>query len=392
VKSRERGKKEKIRMIEKDGENELDIPIELCYDSPFPFAGVAELADARDLKSRGHIARGGSIPPSGRLFPGKNQNRIPCVWDKFAPVAPGFILMGLTRAGPVPDENLNRRPSMAEKKEDKNKKEVSTLREYSEMIIEVLVLVFFINAFLLQSQTIPTPSMEDTMLIGDHLLVDKVSYAPFLGSWDGFLFPRLEIKRGMIVTFKGPTEMEKDYVKRVIGLPGEIIKIKSKQVYINGKKLEEPYVYYEGGYKVEPGDYFPLSSQRLISSLGETSYLPFYAADENDHIDEARTVELCERFKDCLVRDETGELAFKIPAGHYFCMGDNRDHSYDSRFWGPLPREYMLGRPWRIYWSIDSTTDEYLQPGIFHKVKDLIETVINFIPKTRWQRTFKKYE
>jgi len=278
------------------------------------------------------------------------------------------------------------------KKKAKTEKEVSTFREYAEMIIEVLVIVFFINAFLLQSQTIPTQSMVDTMLVGDHLLVNKVPYAPYLGSWDKFFIPHVEIKRGMIVTFKGPTEMEKDYVKRVIGLPGEIIKIKNKQVYINGNPLDEPYVYYEDGYKKESGDNFPWNTPRIIDALGKTSYLPFYATNKNERIDEKRTVELCERFEKYVVLREDGERSFKIPEDHYFCMGDNRDNSYDSRFWGPLPHDYIIGRPWRIYWSFDSKTEDYLTPGITHRIKDLLHTIISFIPKTRWKRTFKKFE
>ena len=289
---------------------------------------------------------------------------------------------------------------MAVKKEEKSKKEkkkkkekeISTFREYAEMIIEVLVLVFFINAFLLQSQTIPTGSMLDTMLVGDHLLVDRVSYSSFLGSWDKFLFPRVTIERGMIVTFKGPTEMEKDYVKRVIGLPGESINVKNKQVYIDGNPLDEPYVYYEGGYRKEPGDNFPLKRPRIISALGKSSYLPFYATDKHERLDQKRTVALCEHFENCVIQNENGERVFKIPEGHYFCMGDNRDSSYDSRFWGPLPQEYILGKPWRIYWSFDSTTADYLTPGVSHKVKDIFKTIINFFPKTRWKRMFKKFE
>jgi len=276
-------------------------------------------------------------------------------------------------------------------KKKKKEKEISTFREYAEMIIEVLVLVFFINSFLLQSQTIPTESMLDTMLVGDHLLVDRVSYASFLGPWDKFLFPRVTIERGMIVTFKGPTEMEKDYVKRVIGLPGESINVKNKQVYIDGKPLDEPYVYYEGGYRKEPGDNFPLNRPRIISALGKTSYLPFYATDKHERLDQKRTVALCERFESCVIQNENGERVFKIPEGHYFCMGDNRDSSYDSRFWGSLPQEYILGKPWRIYWSFDSATKDYLTPGVSHKVKDIFKTIINFFPKTRWKRMFKKY-
>jgi signal peptidase I len=275
----------------------------------------------------------------------------------------------------------------------KKKKNVSTFREYAEMIIEVLVIVFFINTFLLQSQTIPTQSMVDTMLIGDHLLVNKVIFAPGLGSWDKFVLPRIEIKRGMIVTFKGPAEMEKDYVKRVIGLPGETVRIRNKQVYINGEPLDEPYRYFPHGYRPSDGDNFPLGSPRIIDALGTTTHLTFYINDEYGHIDQKLTKELCERFEDCVIRDvKTGEYVFKVPGGHYFCMGDNRDSSYDSRFWGPMPEEYIIGRPWRVYWSYESTTDEYLTPGFFHKIKDIFKTIVNFIPKTRWGRMFKKFE
>jgi signal peptidase I len=102
---------------------------------------------------------------------------------------------------------------------------------------------------------------------------------------------------------------------------------------------------------------------------------------------------LCDRFKDCVLPDEKqGLRVFKIPGGHYFCMGDNRDNSDDSRFWGPLPHEYIIGRPWRIYWSYESTTADYLTPGLFHRIKDLFLTVVHFFTRTRWGRTFKKFE
>jgi len=293
--------------------------------------------------------------------------------------------------------NQKKNNNKEEEKEKKKKREVSLFREYSEMIIEVLVFVFFINAFLLQSQAIPTPSMKDTMLIGDHLLVDKVAFAPYLGPLDKFLLPRINIERGMIVTFKGPAEMEKDYVKRVIALPGETIRIKNKQVYINGEPLDESYLYFEGEgkNKNDPGGNFPLQRPRIIDALGKISYLPFYMNNASGFVDEKRTVELCERFKNCVTWSEKeGEQhrVFKIPEGHYFCMGDNRDNSYDSRFWGPLPQGYLLGKPWRIYWSYESTTDEYLTPGILHKIKDILLTAVHFFSKTRWKRTFKKFD
>ncbi|MGE5342473.1 MAG: signal peptidase I [Candidatus Omnitrophota bacterium] len=294
---------------------------------------------------------------------------------------------------------------MAAKRVEKNKKEkieqkeieggksgekVSAFREYTQMIIEVLVLVFFINAFLLQSQTIPTGSMEDTMLVGDHLLVDKSAYAPYLGTWDKNFLPRLDIKRGMIITFKAPPEMDKDYVKRVIACPGETIRIKDKKVFINGKPLDEPYAVFKGEMPTD-GDNYPLDQPRMIDPLGTMTYLPIYIMNEYGGIDTPRTVEFCERFKNNVIMDESGNRVFNVPDGYYFCMGDNRDNSYDCRFWGPVPERNILGKPWRIYWSYESSTGEYLTPGIAHKIKDLALTVVHFFTKTRWDRMFKKF-
>ena len=228
------------------------------------------------------------------------------------------------------------------KKEPKIKKprEVGVFREYFELIAETLVYVFFVTTFLLQSFVIPTSSMEDTLLVGDHLLVNKVAYSRSISALDRLVLPQTEITRGMIVTFKAPPEMEKEFVKRVIALPGESISIENKKVFINGKPLAEPYVYFkdpniENGFR----DNFP---------------------------------------------------PYKVPEGNFFCMGDNRDNSFDCRYWGPVPADYIIGKPWRIYWSYDSTSAEYLTPGIFNKVKDLVLTVVNFFGKTRWSRTIKK--
>ena len=230
----------------------------------------------------------------------------------------------------------------AESEKEKKAREVGVFREYFELIAETLIYVFFVMTFLLQSFVIPTGSMEDNILIGDHILVDKVAYASSLGKFDSFMFPHLEIQRGMIVTFKSPPELEKEYVKRVIGLPGDRIKIINKKVYINDQPLDEPYTFFKDP-KIEMSyrDNFP---------------------------------------------------TFKVPKDHYFCMGDNRDNSYDSRFWGPVPADYIIGKPWRIYWSYESTTAEYLTPGLWHKIKDVVSTIIHFIPRTRWQRMLKKIE
>jgi signal peptidase I len=279
------------------------------------------------------------------------------------------------------------------RKKEKKKKDVTLFREYFELFAETLIYVFFVMTFLLQSFVIPTGSMKNNILIGDHLLVSKVAYSRSPGSLDSYIFPQTEIKRGSIVTFKAPAEMEKEYVKRVIGLPGETIRIMNKKVYINGEPLDEPYVRFDSEIKTRnnPGDNFPLQYPRYISALGKTSFLPFSINDEAGFPDEGRTIEFCERFNDSII-DVNGKKGFNVPKGYYFCMGDNRDHSYDSRFWGPVPADYIIGKPWRVYWSYESTTDEYLTPGIEHKIKDLAMTVVNFFSKTRWERTVKKIE
>jgi signal peptidase I len=280
----------------------------------------------------------------------------------------------------------------SEKKiKEKKKKDVSTFREYVELFAETLIYVFFVMTFLLQSFVIPTGSMEKNILIGDHLLVNKVAYSRSPGSIDNFIFPQAEIERGSIVTFKAPMELDKEYVKRVIGLPGETIRIVNKKIYINGEPLAESYVFFDEKVGENPADYFPLRRPRYIDVLGKISYLPFYVNDENGFVDSKRSMELCERFKNAVINVDK-EKVFKIPAGHYFCMGDNRDHSYDSRFWGTVPADFVIGKPWRIYWSFESTTDEYLTDGIEHKIKDLAQTMLNFFSKTRWERTIKKIE
>jgi signal peptidase I len=242
----------------------------------------------------------------------------------------------------MPKKKLSTNEKETAAREKENERKSSSFRENFELITETLIYVFFVMTFLLQSFVIPTGSMEDNILVGDHILVDKVAYANSLGTLDSAIIPTLEIKRGMIVTFKSPAEMEKEYVKRVIGLPGERIKIVNKKVYIDNEPLDEPYTFFK-----DPNI--------------QTSY-----------------------------RDNYPE--FRVPGNYYFCMGDNRDNSYDSRFWGPVPADFIIGKPWRIYWSYESSTDEYLTPGFWHKLRDLAKTIINFIPKTRWDRMMREID
>jgi signal peptidase I len=244
----------------------------------------------------------------------------------------------------------------------------SQFKDFLKLMAEVLLFIFFINTFLLQTYVIPSPSMENSMLVGDHLLVDKVKYSRFFSSVDGFFLPQVPIRRGTIVTFSGPSEINqgkeaKNLVKRVIALPGETIKIIDNQVFINGKSLDEPYVCFKGigGFSNFPSE-FPGVWHR----------------------------EFPRKYRDMVVDTPLGK-AFLVPPLHYFCMGDNRNNSFDTRSWGRSPENYIIGSPWRIYWSYASTSSDYLESGVLHKIKDFFVTILNFFSKTRWERTFKKY-
>ncbi|MCP4220826.1 MAG: signal peptidase I, partial [bacterium] len=179
-------------------------------------------------------------------------------------------------------------------------KEYGIFREYFELFCEVLMFVFFINAFLLQTYVIPSGSMEDTMLIGDHLLVNKVVYSRSYNIIDGFFLPQKKVSRGDIVTFTGPNEVNRDMtpknlVKRVVALPGETVKVVRGIVYINGKRLDEPYVVFKDRLAFHS---FPPGS--------EYGWYPEFPV----------------RYRKFVVETKIG-TAYKVPENHYFCMGDN---------------------------------------------------------------------
>lgn len=235
------------------------------------------------------------------------------------------------------------------------------------MLLEVLVVVFFANAFLVQAFAIPTSSMETTMLVGDHILVDRVAYSRSLSAVDGLVLPQLKIARGMKLAFKSPPEIKAGnlarlyYVKRIIGLPGEVIKVVDNQVFIDGRPIDEPYKNLSSPMAVSPN--FPPESQ------------------------DGWPAEFPNEYRTCIVDTAIGK-GFKIPAGHYFCMGDNRNVSADSRIWGPLPADCVVGKPWRNYWSTDTTTENMLGKNVLARAKDFVTGVFT---KTRWNRILMKF-
>lgn len=228
----------------------------------------------------------------------------------------------------------------------------STLAEWT---ITVLLLLF-LTTTLVQAYVIPTGSMEDTLLIGDHLLVDKLAFAP-PGPVSKYLLPYTEVKRGDIIVFRYPVDITQTFVKRAIGVPGDRIRIINKEVYLNGVKVNEPYTYHKTDYIDSYRDNFP--------------------GEPNVHVEQGAYDMLTQHVVN-------GEVV--VPPNFYFALGDNRDSSLDSRFWGFVPRENIIGKPLIVYWSYDAPTEDLNDPSI--SVKHILDLSRNLFAKTRWNRTF----
>jgi signal peptidase I len=202
-----------------------------------------------------------------------------------------------------------------------------------------------------------TGSMEDTLMIGDHLLVDKLAYAP-AGPISKYVIPYTDVKRGDIIVFRYPVDIQQTFVKRCIGVPGDRIRLVNKQLILNGKPVNEPYVYHKTEYIDSYRDNFP--------------------SDPNVHV--------AEQAQDMLMNHtQSGEVS--VPSGSYFAMGDNRDSSLDSRYWGFVPRANIIGKPLIIYWSYDAPTEALSKPMM--SIDHLLDLVQHFPTKTRWTRTFR---
>lgn len=224
----------------------------------------------------------------------------------------------------------------------------STLREYFEALVIAALFLSFANTFVVQSFYIPSASMENTLLIGDHLFVNRFLYGPAPNGEDGAL-PLRDVRRGDIVIFRSPENPANVLVKRAIGLPGDTIEVVRKRLYVNGQAVADQAYAQHKDARVFPNQ-------------------PFLH-------DEAR------------LRDNFGPV--KVPADHYFCMGDNRDYSWDSRYWGTVPRHLIQGRAVLIYWSYGGETPDGNWHGWGQKLRQVGGTLLGFVTKTRWNRTLR---
>jgi signal peptidase I len=226
----------------------------------------------------------------------------------------------------------------------------------AEWVVTVILLLFGTTT-LVQAYVIPTGSMENTLLVGDHLLVDKLAYAPS-DPVGRHLLPFDDLKRGDVIVFRYPVDIHQTFVKRLIGVPGDHIRLAEKQLFLNGKPVFEPYAYHSTDYIDSFRDDFPSAPN---------VHLPPAAMD--------------------MLRNHVSNGEVVVPPHSYFAMGDNRDFSLDSRYWGFVPRENIIGKPLVIYWSYEATTSELSDQSIgWHHLFDMI---LHFPVKTRWDRTFR---
>ena len=246
---------------------------------------------------------------------------------------------------------------------EKEEKPRETTVEFLASLAGVLVTGLFIITFILQAFEIPSSSMEDTLLIGDHVFVNREQFAQPT-RWLGPLLPYRQIRRGDIVVFLSPEEPGLFVVKRIIGIPGDRIHLRDGAVYRNGQKLIEPYVEHKFGDYNPYRDNFP-------------ALLPSEAYGVTSH-----------EWQLTMQSHVQGE-DIVVPPGGYFGMGDNRDVSKDSRYWGFIPRQNVIGRPMFIYWSFVTPPDQYQMRSAEDRLSFLAHIIIHFFDETRWSRTLR---
>ena len=233
--------------------------------------------------------------------------------------------------------------------------------EFISSMAVVLVVGLFIITFNLQAFEIPSSSMMNTLLIGDHTFVDRVTFAPKTNWFP--VIPYREVQRGDIVVFLHPAEPGVFVVKRIIGIPGDRLHLKDGVLYRNGVEVNEP-------YRIRSiGDYSPYRDEfPAVVPIGNPNVTPEWMLSISSHV-------------------ENGDIV--VPPDNYFGMGDNRDVSADSRFWGFIPKANIVGRPMFIYWSFETPADQVRKTSMAERLQFVGHVVIHFFDETRWKRMFR---
>ena len=237
-------------------------------------------------------------------------------------------------------------------------------------LLVVLIAVVSIRTFVAEATVIPTGSMESTILIGDHVFLNKLLYGPEI-PYTSWRLPVLrQIHRGDIVAFHYPVNPQQMFVKRVVAMGGDVIKVVNKQVYVNGQRLGEPYAQFD------PGANMPLIVN-FPPALAEIPTLPAW-----EGLDPKWAHEMPKYIQ---------PDGLHVPEGTFFAMGDNRDNSDDSRFWGFVPVQNVVGEPLFVYWSYDAPTRDWVADSLTARLRFDASIIKNFLKRTRWSRTGKAF-
>ena len=271
----------------------------------------------------------------------------------------------------APAAEKHDKPSYADRHHHK-----SVVREYFESIVVTLIMALFGMTFITQAVKVPTGSMLNTILVEDHLLVNKFGLSPHLPLLE-YVLPYRSIHRGDIIVFKYPKNPEENYVKRVIGLPGDTVLVRGTKVFVNGKELPENKVIVNSQID-NKADLEPISA---MASQDGATYTAYYSRS-SEYEDSTPAPPIEERHGMAVQyagrEPYAVDAPYTVPPDSYFCMGDNRDNSEDSRFWGPVPKANVVGRAMFVYWSIDESARENTPGSSF--LTDLFRY-------SRWNRT-----
>ncbi|HYM75792.1 MAG TPA: signal peptidase I [Candidatus Dormibacteraeota bacterium] len=254
-----------------------------------------------------------------------------------------------------------------EEKDAADEKPKETTVEFLASLAAVLVTGLFIITFVVQAFEIPSSSMENTLLIGDHVFVNRIQFAPKTG-WVGPLLPYRDVHFRDIVVFLSPQTPGLYVVKRIIGVPGDKIHLRNGVVYRNGQPLDEPYVLHDR----DTFDQYRNSFPAVPPPPDDPNIWVNWAIDLPSYIQGEDVV---------------------VPPGHFFAMGDHRGVSLDSRYWGFIPQENVIGRPMFIYWSFETPEGQYLKTAWTDRLKFILgHEVLHFFDETHWKRTLQRVQ
>jgi signal peptidase I len=237
-------------------------------------------------------------------------------------------------------------------------------------LLVVLIAVFLVRTFVAEATVIPTGSMEKTILVGDHVFLNKLLYGPRL-PYTSLRVPTLtSVRRQEIAAFRYPLNPSVMFVKRVIAVGGDVLRIENKKVFVNGQALSEPYVQFQSSTIFLLRDNFPPPLNQIETLPAAWGLDPAWA-----------------RAMPQFVQND----GLHVPPGYLFVMGDNRDNSLDSRFWGFVPESHVVGKPLFIYWSYDAPSKDWTAEDLAARLKFDLSIIWNFLRKTRWSRTGKSF-